>query len=288
MPLNSHTHDLNSGKLYIVSTPIGNLEDITYRAIRTLGEVDIIAAEDTRQTLKLLNHYNIKKKLVACHEHNEQEAAKGLIDQMQQGQNVALVSDGGAPLVSDPGFRLVSMAVEQGLEAVPIPGACAAIAGLCGAGLPTDRFMFCGFLPKKKGKLREALESVKDVQATLIFYESPKRVLKVIEGMTEVLGDRKAVLAREITKIHEEFLRGALSEIAKELNSREGVKGECTLIVGGSEDQTPDFGSLENVIKAEVAKGELSASKLSAKLAKQFGIEKKKVYAMVLAAKDAE
>ncbi|WP_342039443.1 16S rRNA (cytidine(1402)-2'-O)-methyltransferase [Desulfatibacillum alkenivorans] len=271
-----------------MSTPIGNLEDITYRAVRTLGEVDIIAAEDTRRTLKLLNHYNIKKKLVACHEHNEQEAAKGLIDQMLQGQNVALVSDGGAPLISDPGFRLVSMAVESGLEAVPIPGACAAIAGLCGAGLPTDRFMFCGFLPKKQGKLREALENVKDVQATLIFYESPKRVLKVIEGMTQVLGDRTAVLAREITKIHEEFIRGTLSGIAEELNSREGVKGECTLIVSGPEAQNPDLGSLDGLIRMEVAKGQLSASKLSAKLAKQFGIEKKKVYAMILALKDAK
>ena len=282
MPLNSPTHNQAPGTLYIVATPVGNLEDITYRAIRTLKEVDCIAAEDTRQTLKLLNHYQIKKKLVACHEHNEQEAAKGLVENMLDGMNLALVTDGGTPLVSDPGFRLVSLAVGKGIDVVPIPGACAAIAALTGAALPTDRFLFCGFLPKKQGKMQEALETVKDIPATLIFYESPRRVQKLAREMANILGDRQAVLAREISKIHEEFLRGSLLEIARDLACRDGLKGECTLVVAGPEKKAPDLSTLEQEILNGMARGELSASKLSAKIAKKFGIEKKKVYAMIL------
>ncbi|MBI9077489.1 MAG: 16S rRNA (cytidine(1402)-2'-O)-methyltransferase [Desulfatibacillum sp.] len=288
MPLNSHTPENSTerGTLYIVSTPVGNLEDISYRAVRILNEVDCIAAEDTRQTIKLLNHYTIKKKLVACHEHNEHEAAKDLVEKMEQGMNLALVTDGGTPLVSDPGFRLVSLAVEHGLDVVPIPGACAAVAALTGAGLPTDRFLFCGFLPKKQGKLRESLEALKAIQATLIFYESPRRIIKLAEEMLVILGDRQAVLAREITKIHEEFLRGSLLEIISDLESRDVVRGECTLVVAGPGEDLPDLSTLEQEIKKGMARGDLSSSRLSAKLAKEFGIAKKKVYDLMLEIQD--
>lgn len=284
MPLNSPTHKTGAtpGILYIISTPIGNLEDITYRAVRILSQVDMIAAEDTRQTAKLLAHYNIRQPMVSCHEHNEQARIKDFLRRLWQGFDIALVTDSGTPLVSDPGFRLVAAAVSEKIRVVPIPGPCAAVAALSGSGLPTDMFLFCGFLPKKKGRLVQSLESLEKAEATLIFYESPRRIQNIIAEMIKILGDRPAVVARELTKIHEEFLRGPLSEILDQLNARKEIKGECTLVVSGCPKAEPDLDALEADIKQDLAKGELSLSKLSAKLAKKHGFPRKTVYDMAL------
>ncbi len=276
----------DAGILYVVATPVGNLDDITYRAVETLTKVDLIAAEDTRHTSKLLTHFGIRRPLVSCHEHNEKARVKDLVKRLEQGLNLALVTDSGTPLVSDPGFRLVSEAAAQGIRVIPIPGACAAVAALSAGGLPTDRFMFCGFLPKKKGKIVRALESLANIEATLVFYESPRRILDILNEMIEILGDRPAVLARELTKIHEEFLRGSLSEIHARLQDRRDVKGECTILVSGPSQKEADEDVLIHEISMELAEAGLSVSKLSAKLAKKHGIAKRIVYDMALELQD--
>lgn len=219
------------GTLYIVATPIGNLEDITLRAIRILKEVDVIACEDTRHTSKLLHHFEIQTTCTSYFEHNKLTKGDFLIRQLLEGKNIALVSDAGTPAISDPGYNLVRDAIEKGISVIPIPGPSAAIAALACSGLPTDQFLFAGFLPQKEGKKKKFLESLKSEEGTLIFYESPFRVRKTLKLMVEVFGDRHAVLAHELTKIHESFLRGLLSELA----GREFVeKGEWVILVGGS------------------------------------------------------
>src|SRR6266566_5956519 len=223
--------------LYLVGTPIGNLEDITLRAVRVLKEVDVIACEDTRQTQKLLNHYGITTRTISYHQHNEMTRSAELVKAMQEGGSLALVSDAGMPGISDPGFRLVSLAIRHRVPVVPIPGAAAFLAALVASGLPTDSFRFSGFLPAKRGERRTQLESIRTSPRTQVFYEAPHRVLETLEDIVEVLGpDRHLVIAREVTKLHEEFLRGRAVEILETLKSRDGVKGEITLLIGKAEE----------------------------------------------------
>jgi 16S rRNA (cytidine1402-2'-O)-methyltransferase len=219
------------GKLYVVGTPIGNLEDITLRAIRILKEVDLIACEDTRRTQKLLNAYRIRTRTISYHEHNEMTRAPELIIQMEEGSSIALVADAGMPVVSDPGFRLVHLAVRHSIPVVPVPGASAFVAALAASGMPVDKFRFLGFLPSKKGERRKALEEMKDATKTLVFYEAPHRLLEMLRDVRDSLGDREIVIAREVTKIHEEFLRGTISTALERLKKRP-VKGEITVLLG--------------------------------------------------------
>ncbi len=223
---------MSAGTLYIVSTPIGNLEDITMRALRILAEVDLIAAEDTRKTSILLNHYTIKKPLTSYFEHNEQVKTGWLVSQLKEGKNIALVSEAGTPTISDPGFRIVAAAIAAEITVVPVPGACAAIAALSASGLAVHRFAFEGFLPPKSGKRKNLLKKIAGEERTLIFYESPYRIQAAIADMIEVLGERRAVVARELTKLHEEFIYGTLSVIAEKLGSAV-IKGEFTVVVEG-------------------------------------------------------
>ncbi len=223
--------------LYLVATPIGNLEDITLRALRVLKEVDVIACEDTRQTQKLLNHYAIATRTTSYHEHNEMTRAAELVKELQEGASVALVTDAGMPGISDPGYRLISLAIRHHVPVVPIPGASAFLAALVASGLPTDSFRFSGFLPAKRWERRAALESIKASPRAQVFYEAPHRVVEALEDVVEVLGeDRQVVIAREVTKLYEEFLRGRAREVLETLKSRVRVKGEITLLIGKAED----------------------------------------------------
>jgi 16S rRNA (cytidine1402-2'-O)-methyltransferase len=219
------------GAIYLVATPIGNLEDITLRALRILKEADLIACEDTRHTRKLLEHFQIRKPLVSYHEHNEAARAEELVAKAAAGAAVAVVSDAGMPGISDPGFRIVRSAIERGVRVVPVPGPVAVETALAASGLPTDAFRFCGFLPARQGERRRLLQSLAQETATLIFYEAPHRILATLENVVAVLGPRPAVVARELTKVHEEFLRGRADEVLAELRSRPSVKGEITLLV---------------------------------------------------------
>ena len=220
-----------TGCLYLVGTPIGNLEDITLRALRILKEVDQIACEDTRHTQKLLGHYEIHKPLVSYHEHNELTRAPELVLALEQGAKIALVSDAGMPLVSDPGHRLVTLCLRHRISVVPIPGPSALLASLSASGLPNEEFLFVGFLPARSGERRRALERLRIEDRTLIFYEAPHRIAESVADAREILGDRPACVAREVTKLHEEFLRGKLSEIAASLEQRP-ARGELTLLIG--------------------------------------------------------
>jgi 16S rRNA (cytidine1402-2'-O)-methyltransferase len=220
------------GTLYIVSTPIGNLEDITLRALRILKEVDLIAAEDTRNTGLLLKHFGIQKPLTSYFEGNEQKKKEFILSRLKQGNRIALVSDAGTPGISDPGFRLIQTAIENQIPIVPIPGPSAVITALSVSGLPTDSFLFKGFLPHKSNKRRDLLNQLKEVKETLIFYESPHRLTETIKDILEILGDREIVLTRELTKIYEEILRGKMSEVQNQITERK-LKGEITLILSG-------------------------------------------------------
>jgi 16S rRNA (cytidine1402-2'-O)-methyltransferase len=217
--------------LYLVATPIGNLEDISLHALRLLKEVDLIACEDSRHTARLLNHYGISTLRESHHEHNEANHTRRLLKLLQEGKNIALVSDAGSPLLSDPGYTLVSACRKAGIAVVPIPGPSAAVAALTASGLPTDTFLFAGFLPPRKGQRRRRLQEVASIAATLVFYEAPHRLLATLEDMSEILGARQACLARELTKIYEEWLHGTLPEILADLRNRPQIRGEITLIV---------------------------------------------------------
>src|SRR6476661_9493991 len=220
-----------TGCLYLVGTPIGNLEDITLRALRILREADQIAAEDTRHTQKLLNHYEIRKPLISYHEHNELTRAPELLISLEQGAKIALVSDAGMPLVSDPGHRLVTLCLRHQVPVVPVPGPSALLASLAASGLPNEEFLFVGFLPARTGERRRALERLRIEDRTLILYEAPHRVAETIAEALEILGDRPACLAREVTKIHEEFRRATLSELSASLEEKP-ARGEITLLIG--------------------------------------------------------
>jgi 16S rRNA (cytidine1402-2'-O)-methyltransferase len=270
----------NPGVLYIVATPIGNLEDITYRAVRILKESDLIACEDTRQTRKLLDHYAIDKPMISYHEHNEGQRAQELIAKLESGATIAQVSDAGMPGISDPGYRVVQLALEHGITVVPIPGASAVIAALAASGLPTDAFEFRGFLPAKAGQRRTALEEVRSVPHTVIFYEAPHRILESLEDVVRTLGlQRPVVIARELTKIHEEFIRGTAQQVLDVVGSRE-LKGEITLLIGkGEGSESPADGQdlrarLEQLMR-EQKLDEKSALKV---LAKETGQSKSEVY----------
>ena len=219
------------GCLYVVGTPIGNLEDITLRALRILKEMDQIACEDTRHTQKLLSHYDIHRPLVSYHEHNEVKRAAELAAAMEHGAKIALVSDAGMPLVSDPGHPLVTLCLEKRIPVIPIPGPSALLAALSGSGMPTEEFLFVGFLPARSGERRRAFERLRIEERTIILYEAPHRIAECVADALEILGDRPACLAREVTKLHEEFLRSKLSEIFASLEMR-SVRGEITLILG--------------------------------------------------------
>jgi len=220
-----------TGCLYLVATPIGNLEDITLRALRILKEADQIACEDTRHTLKLLNHYHIERPLVSYHEHNEMTRAPELVVAMEEGAKIALVSDAGVPLVSDPGYRLVTLCLRHRIPVVPIPGPSALLAALSASGLPNEEFLFAGFLPARSGERRRALERLRIEDRTIILYEAPHRIEDTVSDAREILGDRPACLAREVTKLHEEFRRGTLGEISVSLTERP-ARGEITLLIG--------------------------------------------------------
>lgn len=219
------------GTLYVVSTPIGNLEDITHRAVRVLDEVDLIACEDTRHTHKLLNHYGIKTKTVSYHEHNERERASELLEMINRGSDIAIVSDAGTPAISDPGFRLAQLAIENNVRVVPVPGPSALLTALVASGMPTDEFFFGGFLPARSSARRTRLTELRLIPATLIFYEGPHRIAATLKDALEILGEREAVVARELTKIHEELARGRLSELAERFSSPESARGEMVLII---------------------------------------------------------
>ncbi|MGO8989738.1 MAG: 16S rRNA (cytidine(1402)-2'-O)-methyltransferase [bacterium] len=232
--MNSISFNPTKGTLYIVSTPIGNREDITLRALRILKEVDLIAAEDTRHTGLLLRHFGIQTPLTSYFEGNELRKKEFILSKLTQGERVALVSDAGTPGISDPGFRLIRTAIEHEIPIVPVPGASAVIAALSVSGLPTDAFVFRGFLPHKTKRRRDLLEELADVRETLIFYESPHRISETLRDIYEVLGDRKIVLTRELTKIYEEVLRGKVSEIQLQIGERK-LKGEITLVISGKD-----------------------------------------------------
>jgi 16S rRNA (cytidine1402-2'-O)-methyltransferase len=269
------------GRLYVVATPIGNLEDITYRAVRVLGEVDLIACEDTRQTRKLLDHYGIQKPAVSYHEHNETERAEELAERLREGAAIALVSDAGAPLVSDPGYRLVRAAIESGIAVYPIPGPSAVVAALSASGLPTDSFRFAGFLPHKPGQRVKALEAIADERATVVFYEAPHRILESLEAVEQTLGERPVVVARELTKIHEEFLRGTAAEVRGELASRDSVKGEITLLIGKATAPPPDDTPLEEAVGALERVG-IPRMEAIKQVARRRGLPKREVYDQLL------
>ena len=272
--------------LYLVGTPIGNLEDITLRAVRVLKEVDVIACEDTRQTQKLLNRYGITTRTVSYHEHNEMTRAAELVKDLQEGTSVALVTDAGMPGISDPGFRLISLAIRHHIPVVPIPGASAFLAALVASGLPTDSFRFSGFLPPKRGERRAALEAVKISPRTQVFYETPHRIVEALADVVEVLGeDRHVVIAREVTKLHEEFLRGRAGEILETLQSRDGVKGEITLLIGKIEEQEVRVGTgalarpgVRQRLAQIMAEEKLDEKTALKKVAKERGISKSEAY----------
>jgi len=224
------------GCLYLVATPIGNLEDMSLRALRVLKEVDFIACEDTRETAKLLAHFGIDKRSLSYHEHNEVVRAAEIVLELEEGARVALVSDAGTPGISDPGYHLVTMAIRHGIPVVPVPGPTAFSAALVASGLPSDHFHFVGFLPARRTQRRKALQALAKEGATLVFYEAPHRIAVSLADMAAVLGDRHAVLAREVTKIHEEFLRGRLHELVREVKRR-GLRGEITVLVGPPEKE---------------------------------------------------
>lgn len=224
------------GVLYIVPTPIGNLEDITFRALKTLEKVDVIAAEDTRHTQKLLTHFHIKNQLISYHEHNREERIPEFMGRLEQGENMALVSDAGMPAISDPGHELVKAAIARDISVVVLPGANAALSALVGSGLPTGQFLFYGFLPRKKREKEATLKDVSNEQATLIFYESPHRVAATLQAIAEQLGNREVVIARELTKLYEEYIRGTATEVLAWVQEHP-LKGECCLVVAGADGQ---------------------------------------------------
>jgi 16S rRNA (cytidine1402-2'-O)-methyltransferase len=272
--------------LYLVGTPIGNLEDITLRAVRVLKEVDVIACEDTRQTQKLLNHYAIATRTTSYHEHNEMTKSAELVKEMQEGASVALVTDAGMPGISDPGYRLITLAIRHRVPVVPIPGASAFLAALVASGLPTDSFRFNGFLPAKRGERRAALEAIKSSPRTQVFYEAPHRVVETLVDVCEILGEgRHVVVAREVTKLHEEFLRGRAGEVLENLKSRDAVKGEITLLIGKAEEGEVSVAtgalarpSVKQRVRQIMAEEKVDEKVALKKVAKERGVSKSEAY----------
>lgn len=275
-----------AGVLYVVATPIGNLEDITLRALRTLKEVDLIAAEDTRHTRILLDHHGIRTPQVSHHEHNEKSQAPRLVERLKQGESIALVSDAGTPAIADPGYRLVVEALRAGIRVIPIPGAAALVAALSAGGLPTDRFVFEGFLPAKNGERESRLEALRDESRTAVFYEAPHRLKDSLAAMRRILGNRDIVVARELSKLHEEFLRGTIDEVAEKLAERE-VKGEITLLVRGAiRGELISKDQLTEEIRQLLEQG-ASVKQLSEELAERYRVPRRQVYQLALRLRSA-
>jgi len=271
------------GKLYVVATPIGNLADVTFRALQILGDVALIAAEDTRHTHRLLKRYDIRNRMISFHEHNENKRTGQLMARLFKGDSVALVSNAGTPTLSDPGYRLVRTAAAANIRIVPIPGASAALASLSVSGLPTDAFVFLGFLPRKEGKRKKILASLVNERKTMIFYESPRRLVALCKCLIEILGDRQGVLSREMTKRHEEFIRGSLSEMLCLLQQRGEIKGECTLVVQGLMGQEwMDETHLKEEILQGLQREGARLSDLAKHIAARRGLPRKQVYEAAL------
>lgn len=266
------------GTLYLIATPIGNLEDITLRALRILRqEVSAIACEDTRQTSKLLEHFGIQKPLLTYHEHNEQSRTADLVERLQRGDSIALVSDAGTPLVSDPGYRVVTAAIAASIPVTPLPGASAVLCALAGAGLPTDEFRFVGFLPAKSGQRRRMLQELATERATVVCYESPHRILEALQDMAEAMPSNPIVVARELTKLHEEFLRGSASEVQGTLAARPSIRGEFTIVIGRAvATAPPELDPLAEIARLQAEGVErMEAIKT---VAKRLGLPKREVY----------
>jgi 16S rRNA (cytidine1402-2'-O)-methyltransferase len=280
---------VRGGCLYLVGTPIGNLEDITLRALRTLKEVDQIACEDTRHTMKLLTHYDIHKPLVSYHEHNELTRAPELVVALEQGAKIALVSDAGMPLVSDPGHRLVTLCLRHHISVVPIPGPSALLASLSASGLPNEEFLFVGFLPARSGERRRALERLRIEDRTIILYEAPHRVAECVADAREVLGNRSACIAREVTKMHEEFRRGKLSELSTSLEERP-ARGEITLLIGAeapadARTQANSTQSLADRVEELIRQAKLDRKDALKLAAKERGLTRRAAYDEIVSAK---
>jgi 16S rRNA (cytidine1402-2'-O)-methyltransferase len=283
-----------AGTLYIVSTPIGNLEDITQRALRTLREVEVIACEDTRHTRKLLNHFAIDARTISYHEHNEHERADELCTMLAAGKNIALVSDAGTPIVSDPGFRVVKLAIEKGFRVVPIPGATAFVAALSASGLPSDQFLFAGFLPPRASARRARLEELRAIPATLIFYEAPHRIATALRDAVDILGNRQAVVARELTKLHEEFVRGRLNELAQHFSDGNRARGEIVLLIAGSQPEDDIDPGSETVPTSQALAERVSALEQEGlnekaalkKAARELGLKRDEAYRLMLTQKN--
>ena len=276
-----------SGTLYIVATPIGNLEDITLRALRVLKDVDLIAAEDTRHTQILLRHFGIRTPLTSYHEHNERTKARQLIERLKQGKNVALVSDAGTPAISDPGFRLIVEAIQAKVSVVPLPGASALTAVLSAGGLPTDRFVFEGFLPVKQKERRERIQTLRAETRTLVVYEAPHRLQETLADMRAILGDREIVLAREVSKVHEEFLRGSIGELIRQIGDGE-IRGELTLVIKGSAGENEVS---EDRLKAEIRKLRgrgMRVKEIAEIMGERYSMAKRELYRLALEVEDHE
>jgi 16S rRNA (cytidine1402-2'-O)-methyltransferase len=288
----SYAPDPNHGKmralpgtLYVVATPIGNLEDLTLRAVRVLREVALIACEDTRRTGRLLQAHQISTPTTSFFEHNERWKGERILSQLREGRDVALVSDAGTPGISDPGFRLVRDARAEGLAVVPVPGASAAVAALSVSGLPTDRFLFVGFLPARSHARRQALQELATRRETLVVYEAPTRVVAALSDMTEIWGDRDAFLCREATKVHEEYVRGSLAALRDRLAERVEVKGEVVLVVEGAAEETQPDADAETVYAALAAQG-LTRREAVKETARRLGLPAREVYKKVLDSSD--
>ncbi|EJD6060050.1 16S rRNA (cytidine(1402)-2'-O)-methyltransferase [Acinetobacter baumannii] len=272
-----------SAQLFVVATPIGHLDDMTFRAIDILKSVSIVAAEDTRQSAQLFKHYNISTPLTACHDHNESNKIEQLVQKLLAGENIALISDAGTPLISDPGFKLVRAAQENGIRIVPVPGACAAIAALSAVGLPSDRFSFEGFLPSKASQRITQLEKLKNETQTLIFYEAPHRILECVKNMAEVFGENRPVgFAREITKTFETIKKMTLKDLVSFIeNDHNQEKGEIVLVVGGAPEKTDlEQEKLDELLKRLLQ--DLSVKAASQLAADLTGIKKKVAYQRAL------
>jgi 16S rRNA (cytidine1402-2'-O)-methyltransferase len=290
----SKSEDSAQGRLYVVATPIGNLEDITLRALRVLKEADLIACEDTRQTLKLLSHFDIQKRLVSYHEHNEITRAPEIVIELEQGAQVALVSDAGTPAISDPGHRLVSLCLRHGIKVEPVPGASAFVTALAASGMPVDQFTFVGFLPARQSGRRKSLRALAAETRTLAFYEAPHRLSDTLEDALEILGNRPAVIAREVTKMYEEFSRGHLQELLAGVRKKP-VRGEITLLIGPEDGQATQAGApasaenaaplshrVEEIIKANGVDRKAALKQA----ARERGLTKREAYKQLLVTRD--
>ncbi|MCL2760746.1 MAG: 16S rRNA (cytidine(1402)-2'-O)-methyltransferase [Desulfuromonadales bacterium] len=274
------------GKLYIVATPIGNLEDITFRAVRILKEVDLIAAEDTRHSKKLLTHFGINTPLTSYHDHNENLKTEQLLEKLNYGTNIALITDAGTPCIADPGYRIVQAAINAEIDIIPVPGPSALIAAISASGLPTDRFAFEGFLPPKSGKRIKVLEELKSEQRTLIFYEAPHRLQKTLKDMSDIFGARKGIIARELTKIHEEFNYGTFKELFNIYNNQK-IKGEIVILVPPA-GENPGFSEeqLTELLFEELKQNNSSTKSAVTKISNITGVSKGKLYELAVIMKN--